>query len=61
MALQAILEAQELSQKRLAVLGEFDATLGTTDRGNKGNRRFVEQLVPPGIATARLGNRAEKS
>jgi hypothetical protein len=57
-ARQALLQAQEFPQKRLAVLGEvreIDATLRAADRGHQRARQDVEQRVPLGVPPPRGG------
>ena len=59
MAGQAILQAEEVPQQHLAVLGELgevDAALRAADRGDQRDRQDVEQLVPLGIAPPRVGD-----
>ena len=61
---QAILQAKELPQELLAVLGEFrkvHAALRTTDRRHQRDRQNVEQVVPPGIALPRIGDLPENA
>ena len=56
---QAILQAEEFPEQRLAVrgeLGEVDAALRAADRGHQRDRQDVEQRVPLGIAPPRVGD-----
>ena len=62
-ARQAILQAQEFPQQRLAVLGELgevDAALRAADRGDQRDRQDVEQLVPLRIAAPRVGDLSKR-
>ena len=59
MAGQAIPEAEEFPEQRLAVLrelGEVDAALRAADRGDERDRKDVEQIVALGIASPRVGD-----
>ena len=62
-ARQAILQAQEFPQQRLAVLGELgevDAALRAADRRDQRDRQDVEQLVPLRIAPPRVGDLSKR-
>ena len=63
MARQAIPEAQEFPQQRLAVLGELgevDAALRAADRGDQRDRQNVEQFMPLRIPPPRVGDSSER-
>ena len=63
MARQAILQAEEFPQERLAVLGELgevDAALGAADRGDQRDRQNVQQLVPLRVAPPRVGDLSKR-
>ena len=63
MARQAILQAEEFPEQRLAVLGELgkvDAALRPADRRDKRDRQDVEQLVPLCIPPPRVRDLSER-
>jgi hypothetical protein len=61
-ARQAVLQAEKLPEQRLAVLGELGevhTALRAAHRRDQRDRQDVEQLVPPRVATPRVGDLPE--